>query len=86
MCVYSVAQLRPTLCDPIACVRQAPLSMGFIRQEYCRRLPFPPPRDLPDPGIKPTTPVSPALAGGFFTTGPLGKPILNYANSKLANF
>ena len=56
MCVYSVAQLRPTLCDPIACVRQAPLSMGFLRQEYCRRLPFPPPRDLPDPGIEPSSP------------------------------
>ena len=39
--------------------------MGFPRQEYWSGLPFPPPRDLPDPGIKPT---SPALAGEFFTT------------------
>ena len=42
---------------------QAPLSMGFPRQEYWRGLPFPPPGDLPHTGIKPT---SPALSGGFF--------------------
>ena len=39
---------------------QAPLSMGFPRQEYCTGLPFPPPGDLPNPGIKPESPVSPA--------------------------
>ena len=50
---------------------QAPLSMGFPRQEYWRGLPFPSPGDLPNPGIKPT---SPASAGGFFTTEPPGKP------------
>ena len=50
---------------------QAPLSMGFPRQEYQTGLPLPIPRDLPDPGIEPT---SPALAGGFFTTEPPGKP------------
>ena len=54
--------------------RQAPLSVGFSRQEYWSGLPFPPPGDLPDPGIEPTSPVSPALAGGFFTTEPPGKP------------
>ena len=47
--------------------RQAPLSMGFPRQEYWSGLPFPSPGDLPDSGIEP---VSPALAGGFFTTVP----------------
>ena len=47
---------------------QAPLSMGFSRQEYCSGLPCPPPGDLPDPGIKPKSLTSPALAGGFFTT------------------
>ena len=52
---------------------QAPLSMGFSRQECCSGLPFPPPGDLPDPGIKP---VSPTLAGRFFTTEPPGNPIL----------
>ena len=46
---------------------QAPLSMGFPRQEYWSGLPFPPPGDLPDPGIEPVTLVSPALAGGFLT-------------------
>ena len=52
----------------VAC--QAPLSMGFSRQEYWSGLPFPPPGDLPDPRIDP---VSPALAGRFFTTEPPGK-------------
>ena len=47
---------------------EAPLSMEFSRQEYGSGLPFPPPVDLPNPGIKPTSLVSPALAGGFFTT------------------
>ena len=51
--------------------RQAPLSMEFFSQEYWSGLPFPTPGDLPDPGIKPG---SPALAGGFFTTEPPGKP------------
>ena len=50
---------------------QAPLSMGFSRQECWSGLPFPSLGDLPDPGIKPA---SPALAGGFFTTGHLGNP------------
>ena len=53
---------------------QVLLSMGFLRQEYLSGLPFPPPGDLPDPGIKPVSPTSTALAGGFFTTEPLGKP------------
>ena len=47
---------------------QAPLSMGFLRQEYWSRLPCPPPGDLPDPGIEPASLTSPALAGRFFTT------------------
>ena len=47
---------------------QAPLSMEFSRQEYWSGLPFPSPGDLPDPEIKPMSPASPALAGGFFTT------------------
>ena len=48
--------------------RQAPLSMGFSRQEHWSELPFSPVGDLPDPGIKPVSLMSPALAGGFFTT------------------
>ena len=45
--------------------------MRFPRQEYWSGLPFPPPGDLPNPGIEPRSPV---LAGGFFTTEPPGKP------------
>ena len=52
---------------------QAPLSVEFSRQEYRSRLPFPTP-DRPEPGIKALPPVSPALAGRFFTTEPPGKP------------
>ena len=44
---------------------QTPLSMGFSRQEYWSGLPFPPPGDLPDPGIELASPLSPALAGRF---------------------
>ena len=50
----------------------APLSLGFSKQEYWRGLPFPPPGDLPHPGMKLA---SPALAGGFFTTVPPGKGV-----------
>ena len=50
----------------VAC--QAPLSMGFSRQEYWSTLPFPSPGDLPDPRIEPTSPAFPTLAGGFLTT------------------
>ena len=53
----------------VAC--QAPLSMWFFREEYWSGLPFPPSGDLPNPGIGPP---SPALAGGFFTAEPPGKP------------
>ena len=48
---------------------------GFPRQEYWSALPFPPPGDLPDPGIEPTFP---ALAGGLFTAEPPGKPLEAY--------
>ena len=48
--------------------------MGFSRQECCSGLPCPPPGDLPDPGIKPVSLASPALAGSFFTPELPGKP------------
>ena len=51
---------------------QAPVSLGFSRQEYWSGLSLPSPGDLPDPGIKP---VSPALAGRLCTTEPPGKPV-----------
>ena len=65
-----VAQLCPT---PWTVAHQAPMSMGFSRQEYWSGLPFPPPGDLPDPGIKPR---SPALQADALTSEPPGKPIV----------
>ena len=53
---------------PRTVAHQAPLSMGFSRQEYWSRLPCPPSGDLPKPGIEPASLISPVLAGGFFTT------------------
>ena len=50
-------QLCPTLCDATDVAHHTPLSMGFSRQEYWGGLPFPPPRDLPYPGIEPGSPV-----------------------------
>ena len=50
---------------PWTVAHQVPLSMGLSEKEYWSGLPFPPPGDLPDPGIEPK---SPGLAGGFFTT------------------
>ena len=52
----------------VAC--QAPLSMEFSRQEYCSGLPFSPPGDLPDTGMKPE---SPALQGDYLPSEPVGK-------------
>ena len=52
---------------------QALLSMGFPRQKCWSKWPFPPPGDLPDPGIKPESPAFLALVGRFFTTVPPGK-------------
>ena len=60
---------------PWTVAHQAPLSMGFPRQEYWSGLPFPSLEDVPDPEIKPT---SPAFVCGFFTTEPPGKPFLIY--------
>ena len=60
----------------VAC--QAPLSRGFSRQEYWSGLPCSPPGNLPDPGIEPTSLMSPELAGGFFTTRANRKHILVY--------
>ena len=57
----------------VAC--QAPLSMEFSRQEYWSGLPCPLPRDLPDPGVEPTSLMSSASAGGFFTTAAAAKSL-----------
>ena len=60
---------------------QAPLSMGFSREEYWPGLPCPPPGDLPNPGTEPTSPAPPAVAGRFFTPEPRGKPAEGHAGS-----
>ena len=62
-------QLCPTLCDPMAVARQAPLSMGFPRQEYWIGLPLPSQGYLPNPGIKPR---SPALQAESLLSEPPG--------------
>ena len=67
---------------PWTIARQAPLSIGYSRQEYCSGLPFPS-LDLSDPGIEPESPAFPALAGGFFMTVPPGKPVRNNGSSAL---
>ena len=55
--------------------------MGFSRQEYWSGLPCPPAGDFPNPGIEPTSLVSPALAGGFFTTSATWEaPYVRYAS------
>ena len=56
--------------------------MGFPRQEYCSGLPCPPPRDLPDPGIEPTSPVTPAFQVDFLPTELLEKPDAEYTCNK----
>ena len=61
-----------TVCDPMGCSPPGSSVRGIILAEYWSGLPFPPPWDIPDLGIEP---VSPALAGGFFTTEPFGKPV-----------
>ena len=68
MCVLSL-----TLCDPVDLAHQVPLSMALPRQESWSGSPCPPSGDLLDPGIVLKSLASPALVGGFFTTGPSGK-------------
>ena len=65
---------------PWIIAHQRPLSIGFSRQEYWRGLPWPPPGGLPDPGIEPASPTSPALQADFFflTTELPGKPMWVY--------
>ena len=66
---------------PWTVVCQAPLSTEFSRQKYWSGLPFPPPGDLLDPGIKPASPVSYALVSGSLPLGHLGSPIHSYIYS-----
>ena len=75
-CILLFATLRTLAC-------QAPLSRAVFLQEYWSGLPFPPPGDLPDPGIKPTSPVSPALAGRFVTTSTTWEAHVAYWRTEL---
>ena len=77
LCYAMLSHFNPVqLCATLWTVaRQAPLSLGFSRQEYWSGLPFPSAGGLPDPGIEPAFPGFPASAGRFFTTEPLGSPI-----------
>ena len=70
---FSCVQLFATLWI-VAC--QAPLSIGFFRQEYWSGLPFPSSGDLPNPGIQPRSLKSPALATKFLPLVPPGYPLL----------
>ena len=64
MCVHTkLLSHVPLFANPETIACQAPLVCGFFRQEYWSGLPFPPPGYLPDPGIEPTSPVSPTPAG-----------------------
>ena len=74
-CCCLVAKSCLNLATAWTVTHQAPLFMGFAKQEYWSGLPLLSPRDRPDPGIEP---VSPALTGGFFVTEPPGKPTLEF--------
>ena len=72
-CCFSCYVVSTSFAIPWTLACQTPPSIGFPRQEHWSGLPFPSPGHFPDPRIKPE---SLALAGGFFTTEPLGKPFL----------
>ena len=67
MCAWSLGCVQ-FFVTPWTATHQAPLSTGLPRQEYWSGLPFPPPGDLPKPGVEPASLTFPALTGGFFTT------------------
>ena len=77
--MVSLLSKCPTLATPWTVARQAPLSVGFSRQEYWSGLPFPSPGDPPDPGVEPR---SPALQADSLLTEPAGKP-QEYTGSRL---
>ena len=83
--MWLVTQSRLTLCDPLDNSRQTPLSLGLFRQEYWSGLPYPPPGDLPDPGMESKSPVS-CIAGGLWTTDHQGSPHDCFYNMKIVPF
>ena len=73
MCFLSCSVVS-LFCHPMDCSLPGFSVNGTCQQEYWSVLPFPTLGDLPNPGLKPASPTSPALAGGFFTAEPPGKP------------
>ena len=67
-------QSRLTLCDPVHCSPQAPLSVGILQPRILEWVATPPPGDLPDAGIKPMSLMSPALQVGSLPLAPPVKP------------
>ena len=82
MFLLFVTKSRLTLCNPWTIARQAPLSMEFSRQEYWGGFSFPSPGDLPDLGIKPTSPVAPALQVDSFLLSSRGNMAQPNQNTK----
>ena len=74
MHAWSLSRVR-LFVIPWTVARQLPLSMGLSRQDYWSWLIFPPPGNLPDPGIKPESPMSPALQGDSLPLSHLGSPV-----------
>ena len=68
LCVRSVTQLCPALCNPVDCSLPNSSVPGILQARILEWLPFPSPGDLPYPGIQPESLASPAMAGRFFTT------------------
>ena len=66
-----------TLCNPVGYSLPSSFVHGILQQKSWSALPFPSPGDLPDPGIKPMSPMSSSLADRFLTTAPPGKPLSN---------
>ena len=77
MCAQTLSRVR-LFATPWTIARQASLSVGFFWQEYWHGVPLPPSGYLLDPGIKLASLMSPALAGGFFTTSTTWKPCYAY--------
>ena len=80
LCAYMISHFScvQLFATPWTIAWQAPLSMGFSRQEYWSRLPGPPPGDLPHPGMEPASLMSPALAGRFLPLAPPGKAMTDF--------
>ena len=71
-CLCVLSHFSPSRCDPVDCSPPGSSVRGVSRQEYCKMLPFPPPGDLPNPGIELTSLTSSELTGKVFTLVPPG--------------